>query len=77
MTEERDWSGIHMRMVEIPIHVERSDDGIWVATSPMIKGLLVVAKDGSQIYGRIYEAVKDLASTHVRLREALERQRKS
>lgn len=54
-------TGMFIREVSIPLKVDL-DNGVYVATSPLVKGLLVVSQDRSQIYGLVYEAMKDLTA---------------
>ncbi len=48
--------------LSLPVAVEVKLDGnVFVATSPMVKGLVVVSEDRSKLIERVGDAMRDLA----------------
>lgn len=49
--------------ISLPVAVEvKLDDSVFVATSPMVKGLLVVSQDRSKLIDLVESAMRDLSA---------------
>jgi hypothetical protein len=64
-----DGTGCFTRHVPIPVMVELDHRGVYVATSPLVPGLLAVSKNQRVLFERVDQAMVDLTNATLRATE--------
>ena len=60
-----DGTGVFRRLAEIAVDV-RLDGTVYVATSPMVRGLVVVSQSREALFEKVQNAMRDLTESHLR-----------
>lgn len=62
--EPSDGTGMFLRRTPLPVDVKLDGD-VYVATSPLVKGLLVVNKSREKLFEGVEKAMRDLTEYHL------------